>query len=383
MITRRCFLQTSAALGAAGCLGSLCPPVFAAAKPLSDRTAEYAVKLDDGRWQCQLCPNGCVRGEGEDGHCRARGTRNGQYRSLVYGLPCVMAVDPLGKCPLFHFHVQGQGMSIATAGCNLNCQYCQNWQFSQNGPTDTENFTLPPEEVIRKAMDYQIGAICFFYTDPVIYIEYMKEIAKLARQAKLATVMVSAAFINEKPLADLFPLIDAFVIGWKGFTEEYYAKVIGGRMPPVQAALKAIKSAGKHLEVVSLLVPTLNDQPQPLEAGVKWFADNLGPDVPWHFSRFYPQYRLKNLPTTPTQVLENARKLAMGAGIRYVYTGNIPGHEGNHTWCHQCKTVLVERLGFQILKSALRSGKCPKCGTAVPGVWRDDLVDPAMTGGRE
>lgn len=369
-LNRRQFLGVTAASGLAiGLPGQL----QLLANQESSHEAEYAVKQASGRWQCQLCPNGCIPGEGENGICRARGLRNGRYVSLVYGLPCVIAIDPVEKMPLFHYHVKSPALSVSTAGCNLACQYCQNWQFSQKSPAETTNFAMTPEDVIVRALDFQTHSIGFFYTEPIIYIEFMKDVARLARKNGLKTIMVTAGYIKPEPLKDLLELIDIFVVGYKGFTQEYYADVIAGMLAPVQNTLKILKNSKCHFEVVSLLVPGKNDSEEQIKTGAKWFLENLGPDVPWHFSRFLPEFKLKNLPPTPNTTLEMARNTALAMGVKYVYTGNNPGQEGNHTYCPGCGKKVVERLGFQVLRSLLSRGKCPDCNYQLPGVWLDDL----------
>lgn len=368
-IDRRKFLKLTSAAGIGACL----PASVLALGQESQHPAEYIKKLDSGKLQCQLCPNGCIPGEGENGICRARGVRNGEYKSLVYGLPCVIAIDPVEKMPLFHYHVKSAALSISTAGCNLACQYCQNWQFSQHTPAETKNFVMSPQDVIVRALDFQTYSIGFFYTEPIIYIEFMKDIARLARQNGLKTIMVTAGYIKPEPLKDLLELIDIFVVGLKGFTQEYYADVVSGLLAPVQQTLKILKASNSFFEVVSLLVPGKNDSEDHIRTGAKWFIDNLGPDVPWHFSRFVPEFKLKNLPPTPNTTLEMARKIALDTGIKYVYTGNNPGQEGNHTYCPNCGKKVVERLGFQVLRSFLNRGKCPDCNFLLPGIWLDDL----------
>ncbi|MDD3148860.1 MAG: AmmeMemoRadiSam system radical SAM enzyme [Candidatus Riflebacteria bacterium] len=324
-LNRRAFLKTLGTACAVAAMGNNCP-LFAQSNE-SAFPAEYILKLDDGSLQCGLCPNKCVPGEGENGTCRARGLRDGKYVSLVYGLPCVLAIDPVEKMPLFHYHVHSPALSISTAGCNLACQYCQNWQFSQKSPAETSNFSFKPEEVIVRALDFQVQSIGFFYTEPVIYIEFMKDIARLAHKNNLKTIMVTGGYIQPEPLHDLLDLIDMFVVGYKGFTQQFYREVIKGDLEPVTNTMKLIKNSGRHMEIVSLLIPGKNDSDEHLKTGIDWFASNLGPDVPWHFSRFAPEFMLKNLPPTPNTVLENARKMALKAGLKFVYTGNNPGQE--------------------------------------------------------
>lgn len=347
----------------------------------SNYIAEYASQNKNGQWKCQLCPNGCAPAEGQDGLCLARGVRDGKYRSLVHAYPCVISLDPVEKTPMYHYHVHGQALSIATAGCNLKCQYCQNWQFSQKGPNKTTNFFMKPKDVVTRALDMQAPTIAFFYTEPVIYIEYMKKVAVLAKKHNLKTIMVTGGSINEKPLNDLLPLIDMFVVGLKGFTQEFYSKIVMGNLKTVQNTLLAIKNAGKHFEVVTLLIPGMNDSIAHLKLGVDWFTKNLGTDVPWHFTRFVPEFKLKNLPPSPNEVLELARSMALKAGIKFVYTGNNPGQAGNNTYCPKCKKKVVERLGFQVMRSVLKKGICPDCGYKIPGVWLDDLPTGTISGG--
>ncbi|MFZ2957010.1 MAG: AmmeMemoRadiSam system radical SAM enzyme [Candidatus Ozemobacteraceae bacterium] len=331
--------------------------------------AKHFERLPNGQTKCRLCPNECIRDNGGRSRCRARETRNGSLYSMVYGNPCVLAIDPLEKCPLFHFCKGGNGLSIATAGCNLDCRYCQNWQFSQKAPEETKNLRLTPKQVVAKAQEYKAKSIAFFYTEPTIAFEYVRDIAEAARTAGLYTVMVTAGYIQEAPLRELLPLMSAFTVGLKGFSEEYYRDVISGSLPPVLKAIEIIAKSGRHLELVTLLVPTLNDDLKTIKAQANWIVKTIGKDIPLHFSRFVPQYKLKRLPPTPVETLNASRNAAFNAGIRFVYTGNIPGHEGNHTYCPKCRTILIERLGFQVLKNRLAKGACPDCLTKIPGTW--------------
>ncbi|MBF0544429.1 MAG: AmmeMemoRadiSam system radical SAM enzyme [Candidatus Riflebacteria bacterium] len=331
--------------------------------------AKFWEKSGEGTTHCLLCPNGCIRGEGERSRCGVRETRGGELKTLVYSSPCVLALDPVEKCPLFHFTKGGNALSIATAGCNLSCGYCQNWQFSQKKPEEVECFSLPPSQVVDKAKEYKASSIAFFYTEPTIAYEYILDIATEAKKVNFPTIMVTAGYINPEPLKTLLPLIDSFTIGLKGFSEKYYSEVIGGTLRPVLSTIETVAAAKNHFEIVTLLLPTLNDNFDDIKKGMKWFAKLFGRNIPYHFSRFSPQYKLKRLPPTPIQTLETARRIAQEEGLNYVYTGNVPGHEGNHTYCPKCKNTIIERLGFQILKNNLNAGKCPSCGEVIPGVW--------------
>ncbi|MBF0408890.1 MAG: AmmeMemoRadiSam system radical SAM enzyme [Candidatus Riflebacteria bacterium] len=338
-------------------------------KELTASEAKFWETTASGETRCLLCPNSCVRTEGQRSKCGVRETRDGKLVTLVHSKPCVIALDPVEKCPLFHFTIAGNALSIATAGCNLSCGYCQNWQFSQKKPEEAECLFLPPSKVLEKAKEYNASSIAFFYTEPTIAFEYIYDIATEAKKASFPTIMVTAGYINQEPLKALIPLIDAFTIGLKGFSEKYYSETIGGTLRPVLNTIETVAASGKHFEIVTLLLPSLNDNIDEIRKGMKWMATKIGKNTPYHFSRFHPQYKLKRLPPTPVQTLEAARKIAMEEGLNYVYTGNIPGHEGNHTYCPKCGKKLIERLGFQILKNILSQGKCPDCQTSVPGSW--------------
>lgn len=366
--TRRDFIKLAGSICLTGGFG-FAPSRLLGNPKVSNIEARFYEKLPEGKVRCLLCPNFCVRGNGETGQCRVRENVNGTYVTRVYGNPCVIAIDPAEKCPLFHYQLPTPTFSIATAGCNLFCHYCQNWQFSQKGPAETQNYSLSPAQVIEKALEYKSGAISFFYTEPTIYIEYLIDIAIRAREASLPCIMVTGGYINPEPLKELLPLIDAYVVGLKGFNNDYFREHIGGSLEPVLEALKLIHSSGKHLEIVTLLVPTLNDQPEAIKSEIEWIRKNLGLSVPLHFTRFNPQYKLKGLPPTPVSTLDRARKEALKAGMQYVYTGNIPGHEGNHTYCPKCNKIAVERLSFKVLKNNHKNGVCDNCGFQLHGKW--------------
>lgn len=345
------------------------------------KKADYWSALGGKRTKCLLCPNACITSPGENGRCRSRGNRNGTYYSLSYGRPCVIALDDIEKSPLYHFQIEGKAFSIATPGCNLACKYCHNWEYSQKGPLEVaEVFSLEPEEVIRRAKKHGVTTMNYFYTEPTVYYEYMIEIARLARRAGMRNVCVTAGYINEKPLRNLIPLIDAFVVGLKGFTEDYYSEYMNGPLEPVKRTLQ-ILSENKNLsrkkgledkdpwfEIVYLVVPGLNDKESELDTMARWVYKNIGRDVPLHFTRFSPAYQLKNLPPTPVGTLDQARDIAMKAGLEYVYEGNVPGSEGAHTYCPRCHQKVIERLGFTVIKNDLKKGQC-QCGHRLPGNW--------------
>ena len=320
--------------------------------------------------QCELCPNGCVLDEGQKGNCRARSNKGGKVISLVYGKPCAVHVDPIEKKPLYHFLPASSAFSIGTAGCNLHCKYCQNWDISQSDPEETNNMDLPPEELARRAAAYNCKSIAYTYNDPVIYLEYVLDTAKIGRRAGVKSVFITAGYINPKPLDDLCSAVDAIKVDFKGITEEFYNKVSLGRLQPVLDTIKAIKERKVWMELVNLIVPTLNDRRDDLARLIDWTVENVGVDVPLHFSKFWPQYQLKNLPPTPEETLEMAWKMAKKRGVRYAYVGNIPAHDGNNTYCPKCGKLLIKRVGYDVLENNVVNGKCGSCNEAIPGVWQ-------------
>jgi len=332
--------------------------------------AEHWVKLPEGNIKCMLCPNECVLEPGADGICRSRGNRDGIHYSLVYGRPAIIALDLIEKAPLYHFYPNINAFSIATSGCNLSCRFCQNFAISQSHPDGVKYYNLSPDAVIEKALKNNIQSINFFYTEPTIYFEYVKEIALRAKKMKLKTVCVTAGYIKEKPLKELIPLMDAFVIGLKGFDNVFYQKYIGCRLEHIKKSIKIVSSVSDTtwLEVVNLLVPGLNDNSRTIQEMCTWFSNEIGTDIPFHFTRFEPNYQLKELPRTPIETLVSAFTTAKNSGMKYVYIGNLPGHDQGNTVCPKCGAVLIERVNFRVIKNRLKKGKCT-CGNVIPGRW--------------
>ena len=318
--------------------------------------------------QCELCPNGCVLDEGQHSRCRARMNKGGVLYSLVYGKPCAVHVDPIEKKPFSHFLPGTTAFSIATAGCVLSCKFCQNWQISQARPEDTDTYDLPPDEVVRKAMFYECRSISYTYTEPTVFYEYMYDTAVIAKKYDIKNTMHSCGYINEKPLRKLSKYMNAANIDLKGFTEDFYNRICNGSLKPVLNSLVVLKQEGVWLEITNLVLPTLNDDMKTIREMCKWIKKNLGVDTPIHFSRFYPQYKLDNLPPTPLETITEARKTAMDVGLKYVYIGNIR-HEGENTYCPKCKKMLIEREGYFVKQNNIVNGKCKFCSTSIAGVW--------------
>ena len=317
---------------------------------------------------CELCPTECVLEEFQVGGCRTRINKAGTLYSLVYGKPCAVAVDPIEKKPFFHFHPATTAFSIATAGCVLGCKFCQNWEISQANPEDVDHRDLSPEDVVRQAMFYQCKTITYTYTEPTVFYEYMYDTARVARQYGINNTMHSCGYINERPLRELAQYLDAADVDLKAFTEDFYSRICGGRLKPVLDSLVVLKDEGVWLEITNLMIPTLNDDRTQIRDMCRWIVKELGPDVPLHFSRFFPYYKLKNLPPTPLPTLLDARKIATDAGLRYVYIGNVQSGAEN-TCCPNCKKVLIERIGFFVKQNTIVKGACGFCNTRIAGVW--------------
>ena len=370
VVSRRTFLKNSAV--AATGFSLLSSVGFAeSASKLSWIEARYYTKLENDRVRCELCPWHCVVAPGKRGHCDVRANRDGVYYSLVYGRIASYHNDPIEKKPFFHFHPASQALSVATAGCNVDCKFCQNWELAQRKPEDLPSYPLTTHEMVSLAKRWNSKSIAFTYNEPTVFAEYIHDIAETARQSGIYSVVVSNGFINKKPLLDLCSVVDAYKIDLKAYTESYYRDVVGGRLAPVLETLVTLKEQGIWFEIVYLMVPTLNDNTTDISKMVKWIIQELGPDVPLHFSRFYPKYKLTNLPPTPVKTLETARKIAMDGGLHFVYMGNVPGHEGENTYCPNCGKTLIRRLGYQIYENHIQKGCCAYCRHPIAGVWDD------------
>jgi len=334
------------------------------------KEAMYYEKLAEGEVKCKLCPKECKVGDKERGWCGVRENSKGTYYTLVHSNPCSVHIDPIEKKPFFHYLPASLAFSISTAGCNLNCKYCQNWQISQRRPEQTNNSYLPPDEVVRKAKEYGCQSIGYTYAEPAVFYEYLLDTSIAAHKADVRAVVVSAGYIQTEPLKRLCETVDAIKIDLKAYNDKFYREICHGTLQPVLDTLKSLKKTGVWYEVVDLVVPTLNDTENELKNLARWVVDNLGVNVPLHFSRFYPTYQLKNLPPTPMETLEQARHIARDEGLHYVYLGNVrPDHEGNNTYCPQCKNLVIQRKGLFVVQNNVVDGKCNKCKNEIPGVW--------------
>jgi pyruvate formate lyase activating enzyme len=319
--------------------------------------------------QCELCPRECVIGPGQSGDCRIRVNMDGKLVAVTYGYPCSVHVDPVEKKPVYHFLPGTPTFSLATAGCNLHCKNCQNWEISQQPPEAVAATWLPPDEVVRLAIDSGCASISYTYTDPVVFYEYVLDTSIRAREAGLRNILVTAGYIHEKPARELFRFTDVARVDLKALSESFYRDICEATLKPVLDTLALAREMGLHVELVHLIIPTLNDREEDLHALCRWTHDHLGPDTPLHFSRFHPQYRLSHLPPTPAETMNRARAIAEEVGMRYVYLGNILNDEAANTRCPGCRDAIIRRRGFDVLENRLREGRCPRCGKEIPGVW--------------
>ncbi len=350
----------SAESGAAGCTACHLPDEAIKGKSFDHK----------GVVKCLLCARECLIPAGERGACKARFNDGGKLKSLVYGRPITVHVDPIEKKPLYHFLPGSSAYSLATSGCPLECAFCQNWEISQAKPEDYNGKIIPPHAVVKAAAHKKAPVIAFTYNEPAVFTEYLLDIAEQARKQNIRSVLISCGYMNEAPLSDMCDVLDAIKIDLKGYSPEFYSRVCKAKLDPVLRSIRQIAGRGVHLELVNLVVPTLNDSKKMMTELAKWISGELGPDVPIHFTRFHPAYLMKNLPPTPRSTLEAAYETAKSEGIRYPYVGNIPGHPGNHTYCYNCGKIVIERVGFFITGNNLTKERCKYCDTEIAGVFK-------------
>lgn len=333
------------------------------------REAFLYEKTGSGKTVCNVCPNHCMLSNGDRSICRSKVNIDGKLYTLAYGNPCSVHVDPVEKKPLFHFMPQSSAFSMAATGCSFRCLNCQNWEISQVRPEDVRTYELFPEQAAERAQRTGADSIAYTYSEPLTFFEYTIDTARIAREKGIKNLLISNGYVNRDPLLELCRVIDAANINLKSFDDETYRKLNGGRLKPVLETLKTLADQGVHLEITTLIIPDYVDDPEMIRSMCRWITNNLGPDHPLHLLRFFPQYKLDRLPPTPVQLLEKMRETAMEEGIRYVYIGNVAGHEANHTWCHNCGEMLVRRQGYNVTTPGLSEGRCASCDTAIPGVF--------------
>lgn len=330
---------------------------------------KYWHQLDDGRIQCDLCPRYCRLREGQRGLCYVRGRENNQIVLYSYGRSSGFCIDPIEKKPLSHFYPGSSVLSFGTAGCNLACKFCQNWDMSKSREMDTLADQAMPEELAQTAKRLDCESIAFTYNDPVIFIEYAVDTAQACKELGVKTVAVSAGYISAEPRELLFNNVDATNIDLKAFSNDFYKKICGGQLEIVLETLQYIRQeTNAWLEITTLLIPGKNDSDQELESMTQWINDNLGVDVPLHFTAFHPDWKMLDIEATPHATLSRARAIAINNGLHYVYTGNVHDADGSSTYCPNCHARVIERDWYELGEWALdEQGNCSHCGTAIAG----------------
>lgn len=327
-------------------------------------------RLDKNTVQCGICFRGCILKVGQRSFCRNKENIGGRLYNLVHSKPAAVHIDPIEKEPALHMLPGTQILCFGTAGCNFRCKFCHNWHLSQRS-IEEMNYTydISPEDAVKMAVDKKTPTLSFTYNEPISFYEYVYDIAKIAKRRGLRILWHSNGTLNPEPLKELLKYTDAVTIDLKGFTEEFYQSTSSAQLSPVLRTLKIIKEEGIWLEIVNLHIPTLNDNPEDVKRMCLWIKENLGKDTPLHFSRFFPAYRLTNLPPTPIKKLEQAHKIAKEVGLEYVTIGNVAGHKYNSTFCPKCEKRLIHRIHFQVLGNNVKEGKCKFCGYKIPGIW--------------
>lgn len=327
-------------------------------------------KIGDKKVQCNLCAHQCKINDGKKGICLVRENKDGTLYTLVYGRIISQNVDPIEKKPLFNFYPGTTAYSIATVGCNFKCQFCQNWEISQM--IRDEHLIMgneaSPELIVENAKRYGSKSIAYTYTEPTIFFEYAYDTAKLAHESDIKNVFVTNGYMTEEAIKKIEPYLDAANVDLKSFSDDFYRKLCGAKLQPVLDALKLMKKLGIWVEVTTLIIPTLNDSSEELREIAKFIFNELGEETPWHISRFYPAYKLRDKPPTPIETIHKAREIGLNEGLKYIYEGNVPGSTGENTYCPNCKNLVIQRWGYNILKKNIKDGICQHCNYKIESI---------------
>lgn len=335
---------------------------------IKKREVMFYEKVGGKKVQCLTCFRKCLIADGKRGFCRVRENRDGKLYSLVYALPSAIHIDPIEKEPQLHNLPGSEILCIGTVGCNFKCQHCHNWHLSQASPGDLQTYEMTPLKIVERAIAQKIPTISFTYNEPTVFYEYIYDIAQIASEKKVRIIWHSNGAMSPVALRTLLKLTNAVTIDLKGFTKKAYDNS-QAQLNPVLQTLQIIKEEGVWLEIVNLMIPTINDNPDEIRKMCAWLVTHLGSDTPLHFSRFFPNYRLTNLPPTPIETLEKAHSIAKEEGVNYVTLGNVPGHKYNSTFCPKCEKRLIHRKHFQVVSNDIVKGKCKYCGHSIPGIW--------------
>lgn len=327
-------------------------------------------KLGDKKTRCYLCNHGCRISQGSRGICGVRENIDGTLMSLVYGKVIAMNVDPVEKKPLFHFLPGSKSLSIATVGCNFRCDHCQNFEISQypkEHSYDIQGSDMTPEEIVENAEIKNCASISYTYTEPTIFFEFAYDCARLAHEKGIKNIFVSNGYTSPEAAEAITPYLDANNIDFKG-DEEFYRKVCGAKAEPVKETIKLMKKLGVWVEITTLVIPGFNNSDDKLRA-IAEFIKSVDPSIPWHVTQFHPTYKMMNVPSTPVSVLKKAYEIGHSVGLKHVYVGNVPGDSGENTFCPNCKTMLIKRIGFSVAENKIKNNRCPDCGAEIEGVW--------------
>lgn len=330
------------------------------------KEAAYYEVLDHGKVHCYLCPKHCKIGDGLTGFCFIRKNIGGRLYSLGYGRPAAVQVDPVEKKPLFHFLPGTRILSLGTAGCNMGCKFCQNWDISKAKSDQVRSAFLPPEAAVEAALRYRCPSIAFTYNEPTIFAEYVVDTAIVARQRGVRTVMVTNGYITPEARREVYRWVDAANVDLKGFTREFYRKITLSALEPVLETLCELKEMGVWIEITNLMIPGLNDGEEETRALCRWILEHLGNRVPLHFTAFHPDFKLTNRPRTPESTLRRARGIALESGIQFVYEGNVFSEEGSNTYCPSCRRLLIRRSWHEVVENRLQKGRRCPCGEEIP-----------------
>jgi pyruvate formate lyase activating enzyme len=326
-------------------------------------------KLDQNKLRCDLCPHSCILSDGERSRCRVRENHQGKGFTLAYGNPALVQEDPVERKPFYHVKPGSRALSISTAGCNLACDFCEVWDMALVHPEEVFTYDMPPDKIVAHARASGVSAVSYAFGEPVIFYEYLLETASLAREEGLLNLMHTAGYIQPEPLRALVSKVDAVNVDLKSFDPAFYREIVGGELQPVLDSLKLIRDAGVHLEITSIIIPTLNDDVDMIYEMCAWIVKELGPGVPVHFARFYPLYKLSALPRTPVSALDRARNTALEAGLEYVYIAKVTGHEAENTFCPGCGELIIKRIGFVVDEIRIEKSRCVYCNREIPGRW--------------
>lgn len=334
--------------------------------------ARLYTTLENGTVRCALCAHRCKIDIGKRGICQVRENRDGKLVSLVYGKLIARHIDPIEKKPLFHLLPGSRAYSIATVGCNFTCRFCQNADIAQM-PSDHQGAIVgepvTPEAVVADAKANDCASLAYTYTEPTVFFEFALDIARLANTAGLRNIFVTNGYMSAEALEMILPVLDAANVDLKSFSDDFYRKVCGARLAPVKDTLKRLKKGGVLVEVTTLLIPGLNDSPEELQAIARFLAEDLGPETPWHISRFHPTYRMTDRADTPVKTLNAARDIGMAAGLRYVYVGNVPGSGGENTICPDCGNIVINRFQYRSRTNLIDDNHCAYCNQIIDGLF--------------